>query len=354
MKVIEKAGDRTAYAQVFVEGCVQPLEEYGRYVDARDGAVCCYIAVEEGHKVRIDGRFSGAVCCVQCLACFILTAAVQTLTVAYDFVVDGVCRKANSYSSKSVQVQKNKKLDFDKLLYQTPDGVIDTDVIVSSRSGPVILNKDAPETIGTIELRVYITRQFGVEHEIKETRKYDEVDGDSNTDIQVASYKDVPPEFHLTFETNCSTLDGAKGNREKRKVYAKRPGNKPWAIFRFHYRTKGKVLHYLLQVVLTVITEAILGNNMELSFDTADKGISKQEAYVLELEPVPLLLLGSKPASKNDGESSVRTSSPALSDTPSTPINGSKKTRPAQVRDRVPSVRIPFLLVYVILISRSK
>jgi hypothetical protein len=283
-----------------------------------------------------------------------LTAVMQTLTVAYDFIVDGVCRKANSYSSKSVQVQKNKKLDFDKLLYQTSDGVIDTDVIVSSRSGPVILNKDAPETIGTIELRVYITRQFGVEHEIKETRKYDNIDDDADTDIRVASYKDVPPEFHLTFEKNCSTLDGAKGNRERRKVYAKRPGNKPWAIFRFHYRTKGKISHSLLQAVLTVITEAILGNNMELSFNTADKGITKQEPHVLELEPVPLLLLGSKPASKNDGESSVRTSSPAPSDTPSTPIRDPKKTRSAQVRECFPSVRSPVLFVYVILIFHSK
>lgn len=65
MKVIEKGTDRTAHAHVLVDGQVQPLEEYGEYVDARDGALCCYVAVEEGHKIKIDGRFSGAVSHVQ-------------------------------------------------------------------------------------------------------------------------------------------------------------------------------------------------------------------------------------------------------------------------------------------------
>ena len=61
MKVIEKGVDRTAYVHVFVHGRVHPLEEYGQYVDARDGAICCYIAVEEDHKIRIDGKFKGTV-----------------------------------------------------------------------------------------------------------------------------------------------------------------------------------------------------------------------------------------------------------------------------------------------------
>ena len=163
------------------------------------------------------------------------------MTVAYDFLVDGVCRKASSSTAKSVQVQKNKKLDFETFMYQTSDGPIDTDMSVSPRSGPVILSKDAPETIGTMELRVYITRQFGVEHEIEEACKYDKIAEQTDTGTQIATYKDVPPQFHMTFETNCSTLDKASGNREKRKVYAKRPGKEPWAIFRFHYRSKGEL-----------------------------------------------------------------------------------------------------------------
>ncbi|KZM20962.1 uncharacterized protein EKO05_0008450 [Ascochyta rabiei] len=297
MKVAETGTDRTASAHIYVDGRVKPLEEYGQYIDARDNAVCCYVAVEEGQKIKVDGRFSGV-----------------TLAVSYDFLVDGVCRKAHIYASKSVQLQKSKKLEFEKFLYQTPDGVIDTDILVSPHSEPVTHSKDAPETIGTMDLRVYITRQLGIEHDINDIHKYDEIKDNANIGARVASYKDVAPQFHMTFEKNCSTLDGAKGNRERRKVYAKRPGTEPWAIFRFHYRSK----------------ESILGSDMKLTFCADDKNLAKAEPHALEFELVPELPLGSKPASKNDGDCSVRTSSPAPTDMPSTPIKGSKRTNISQ------------------------
>lgn len=62
MKVIEKGTDRTAYVHIYAKGRVDPLEEYGQYIDSRDRAMCCYVAVEEGHEIKIDGRFSGVVC----------------------------------------------------------------------------------------------------------------------------------------------------------------------------------------------------------------------------------------------------------------------------------------------------
>lgn len=156
-------------------------------------------------------------------------------------MVDGVCRKANSYAGKSVQVQKNKKLDVETFLYQASDGVIDTQMSVAPYTGTTILNKEAPETIGTIELRVYITRQFDVEHVIEDACTYDKVKENSDASTAVANYKDVPAQYQMIFEKNCSTLDAPKGNREKKRVHAKRPGREPWAIFRFHYRTKGEL-----------------------------------------------------------------------------------------------------------------
>lgn len=87
---------------------------------------------------------------------------------------------------------------------------------------------------------------------------------------------------------------------------------------------------------------------MNLTFDATDKTYAKQEPHALELDPVPVLLLGSKPAGKNDGENSVRTSSPPPPDTPSTPTKNSKKAQSAQVRERLPFVRGSFDLFYVI------
>lgn len=103
-----------------------------------------------------------------------------------------------------------------------------------------------------------------------------------------------------------------------------------------------------------MVTESILESKMEMSFDSQNKVIAKQEAHELELEPVPMLLLGSKPAGKNDGDNSVRTSSPAPPDGPSTPTKGLKKAQSSQVRERLPSVRRPILSSYVILIFCSK
>jgi hypothetical protein len=61
MKVSKKATDRRAEAHICVEGKMQELEEYGEYVDPVDKAICCYVPVEEGDKVKIGGRFSGTV-----------------------------------------------------------------------------------------------------------------------------------------------------------------------------------------------------------------------------------------------------------------------------------------------------
>ena len=61
MKVTEKDTDSTADVNVFIEGQVPALKEYGEYIDPRDKAICCYVALYEGDKPRIRGQFSGTV-----------------------------------------------------------------------------------------------------------------------------------------------------------------------------------------------------------------------------------------------------------------------------------------------------
>jgi hypothetical protein len=100
--------------------------------------------------------------------------------------------------------------------------------------------------------------------------------------------------------------------------------------------------------------ESIEASKMDISFDPAETSVAKQEAHPLELEAVPPLALTSKPASKNDGDNSVRTSSPAPTDSPSTPTKGAKKSRSSQVRERFPSVRCRICAFCVISTLRSK
>jgi hypothetical protein len=61
MKVIEKGTNRKAEVHVYVEGKVPALAEYGGYIDPKDKAICCYVAVDEDYKPRFGGRFSGTV-----------------------------------------------------------------------------------------------------------------------------------------------------------------------------------------------------------------------------------------------------------------------------------------------------
>jgi hypothetical protein len=83
---------------------------------------------------------------------------------------------------------------------------------------------------------------------------------------------------------------------------------------------------------------------MPLTFDHADKAFLKKEHHLLELDPLPPLVVGSKPADKHDGENSVHTPSPAPSDTRSTPTTGFKQSQAKQVGESHSSVRISYLV----------
>lgn len=141
-----------------------------------------------------------------------------------------------------MQLQKNKKLEFETFLYQTSEGTIDTKIAVVPYLGVIRLEKGegVQETIGTLELRLYITRQFGFEHSIDSAQKYDSIKDGSDAITQVAVYKDVKPQLQMTFEENCPILETSKASREKSKINKKRPGSEPWTIFRFHYRSEGE------------------------------------------------------------------------------------------------------------------
>lgn len=61
MKVLEKGTDRRVEVNLYVDGKVNALEEFGEYVDSRDKAICCYVPVYDGDRIKIHGRFFGTV-----------------------------------------------------------------------------------------------------------------------------------------------------------------------------------------------------------------------------------------------------------------------------------------------------
>jgi hypothetical protein len=86
MKVIEKGKDRTAEVHIHVEGKVDALGEWGEYIDATDKAICCYVPVEEGHKVKIGGKFTGTVSFLE---------ALQFIQIHTDLPDPGCCIRCN-------------------------------------------------------------------------------------------------------------------------------------------------------------------------------------------------------------------------------------------------------------------
>jgi hypothetical protein len=230
-----------------------------------------------------------------------------------------------------VHLQKNKKIDFETFLYKAGQDTIDTDMLVAPISGVTVARGEGMETIGTMELRLYVTRQLDVTHTPGRFEKYDSASGsiEDDEEPQSASYKMIAPTFQMSFERNSAALDRLKLGRELRKINSKRPGTEPWAIFRFHYRTKGKYLPSRhINWLPDYITEAILENKLTLTYDPNSR--AKIDGHTLNFEPVPTPPAGTKPH-KEDGDSSTRASSPTP-DVPSTPIKGALKGANAKVR----------------------
>ncbi|KAI4618604.1 hypothetical protein J4E80_005206 [Alternaria sp. BMP 0032] len=270
MRVLEKDTDRKAQVNIYVKDRVQALEEYGEYVDPRDSAICCYVPIDEGHQPKVGGRFSG-----------------KTLAIAYDTFVDGILRKAGSHVAKSV-ILHNRKLDTETFLYKTTKGIIDTTITVAPLEHAATVQDDAAETIGTIELRLYITRQLGDWHEIGKVKKYyahgsDVKDRDTGGIEQKVGYNRIAPIFRMNFEKDTTPLEDKQPKIYQRRADARRPDD-------------------------------ILDRDMVMTFDPDDKDIG--EAHTLVLEPLPPLTIGAKPPSKNDGDASSRSESPMPSTTP--------------------------------------
>jgi len=167
------------------------------------------------------------------------------------------------------------------------------------------IQSNAPETIGTIELQLCVTRQLDVFHNMRPVRTYDTNAKDKNKGAgQTTNYKILPPSLQMTFEKNCRPLEAQDAQREQRRLNIRRPGTEPWAIFRFHYRTR----------------EEIEKLKLKLTFDPTCK--SDANTHTLVLEPLPPLMPCTKSQKTYLGISS-QTPSPMILTTPH-PVGGAQ------------------------------
>ena len=164
---------------------------------------------------------------------------------------------------KAVKLQKGVKLDFEEALYQVDDGLGDTKILDTQMKMALVSgydftrDDDASETVGTIEVRLYVLRTFDAEYPLDTdvvTYLDDEDDeddeGTEGTQRKKATYKTIVPEYMVDFEKNVQELDRKTSNAWRKKLKTKRPSKEPWVIFRFHYRSKGLYLQSFKKTIL--------------------------------------------------------------------------------------------------------
>ncbi|KAH9860554.1 hypothetical protein J1614_011885 [Plenodomus biglobosus] len=117
-------------------------------------AVRCYIPLEEDQAIKTGGKFIGT-----------------TPAIAYDALVDGICRKTTAFAAKAVHFQK-KKLITMSFLHTAEGGIVDAKRIVAPLKDFAVSQGEGTETVGTIERRLYVTRQLGVTHKVENMKKY--------------------------------------------------------------------------------------------------------------------------------------------------------------------------------------
>ena len=151
--------------------------------------------------------------------------------------MDDVLRATYSLTFKAVTCLKSRKIGFDTFLVQTKDGVMDTILKATVASTGKATQNENPETFGTIEMRIYMLRKFGEEHNVSDKSAWYIQNKDS--DRKVVNYKLIEPDLKMVFEKDCATLNQRAAKDKKSKANGPRPGKAPWVVFRFHCRSKG-------------------------------------------------------------------------------------------------------------------
>ncbi|KAF1971191.1 hypothetical protein BU23DRAFT_570182 [Bimuria novae-zelandiae CBS 107.79] len=323
MKVQEKNSDRRAEVHVHVQEKLDKLPEFGQYVEAVDGALCCYIPASEGDVIK-------------------------TLSIAHDLVIDGVLRKAQNTISKNVKYQKGIKLDLDSVLHRVDCGgetnIIDTMMKVVPVSGFHFTQKDAWETIGTIKLYLYVPRTFGTDHPLDsevftylddeaedvdededkgEEKEAEGQDGENNGENEGtqepseaetikepkekgtgATYKSIAPDFMIEKRSSRRNARARSHGPSSASTTAARD-------IQYNARKNADL------TFTNAPTEAVDAQDpeMKLTHNPRTKG-KGEEPHMLNLAPVPVLQVGAKPGQPDDTSSTRASSQTSLSSTP--------------------------------------
>ncbi|ORX97609.1 hypothetical protein BCR34DRAFT_607209 [Clohesyomyces aquaticus] len=218
MKVFEKGTNRLAEAQIWVDNCPLPCDEYGEFV-ADDGASCCFVPVELNQRPKVFMVFSGT-----------------TNKVQHDVYVDGVLR-AWKINQTTVVKKKTYKGDIDKFRFRYDKEVKESEIFTTALPDDLDIVEGEAQIFGVIEVRTYVVRRFEDTHEIDKSETYHEHVEDGNEEVETAGYAKIPPSMRLTHERNNAFMNRRTAREKLHQCNDARPGKRPWTVFRFYYRT---------------------------------------------------------------------------------------------------------------------
>lgn len=223
MKCSENTGDRKADAVVRAGG--QLCDEYGTHL-ASDGAICSWIAITDGQKIVVETGFVG-----------------MTREISIDLVIDGVLRNSEKTNRKAEK--KDRKFErFEHGFYAQSKSVInqaELEIKALDVSAYPSIQVEGKDSVGTIEVRISVLRD---EHE--ERHKLDDVKSfetimDWKEAYRTPSYTKIRPVQQVDFVPIDQQPTKIQITKLKQRATARRPGAKPWVVFRFYYRTQDAI-----------------------------------------------------------------------------------------------------------------
>lgn len=213
MRCTEPTTDRTAQVTVH-NGSGAALGEYNAKLD-NDGALSCYIPVEENDPLTIKWTFAGT-----------------THKYQVDVWMDGVlrCSKSSDMASKG---KSRGKVDAVLSQFNNRSRTHKNPILVKPSRRPLL--PGTSRSIGTIEIVFSVLRRLGESYPAPSENR---IDQDSK---QSTTYVGIVPTYEIDIgrPTKTSAMSPKMHRTNLNVMRADRPGTGPWATFRYHYRSKG-------------------------------------------------------------------------------------------------------------------
>ena len=200
------------------------VQEFNTTKGTEPNLFCSWIPIEAGQKISVDA------------GCNVFTKEVR-----FDLVIDGIIRSTIPSTSKDWAAKRhNGKF---QTAFDMVSGTV-TEVEVVAKDLPddfdgIQQQDEAQETLGTIEVRLWVLQQEQQLRLQTGTKGFLQCCNWRDLDDGDLKYAAIKPTHEVEFPpTTFNPLSSIKITNAKKYLNTERPGEQPWIIFRFYYRSQ--------------------------------------------------------------------------------------------------------------------